>query len=388
LSPGTFIAGYVTDEQGTPIEAAKVEATLARNKEFASSGAVLSEANGFFSVEGLAEGTYTVRVSREEYSDEVKQGVQSGTNDLDVVLQKRGSVSGVVRDWKSHEPITKFQVRVMQRRAGGKRGYLRATRIVKKFDSEDGSYAISNLDPGDYAFTVSARGYADCTSDDVAVVRDYTIRNVDIYMNKGGELIGRVVDESRSPIKGARIVLNDNHYQDNPLSQVFSAMAGPKGASPKKRAVTESDGTFHMKLIVPGKYQVAVSHEDFNGIAVNDVVVLLGEGATAPMEDLVLLKGAGLTGRVYDASGGPVPGATIVATHSTASIRQVTTDKEGCYVFHHLTPGDYTVSCQVTRMNDQDIGNIFKQLLISEKSKVKIFLEEGRDHVADIHLIE
>jgi len=61
LTEGTFVAGYVVDEQGRSIESARVEAILVRNQNFSSTGTMLSEGNGFFSVEGLAKGTYTLR---------------------------------------------------------------------------------------------------------------------------------------------------------------------------------------------------------------------------------------------------------------------------------------------------------------------------------------
>jgi protocatechuate 3,4-dioxygenase beta subunit len=388
LTKGSFISGYVSDENGVFIEGAKIEATLVKNKDFSSSGTVLSEKNGFFSVEGLAEGSYTVRVSKEEYSDEVQSGIKAGTNSMEVILKKRGGVAGVVRDWKTQEPVKEFQMRVMRRRAGGDKGPLRATRIIKKFKTEDGAYRIADLDPGHYALIVSAEGYADCTSDDVTVVRDYLIQNVDIYMNQGGEIRGRVVDGSGSPVEGATVLLNDNNFQDNPLYHIFSAMAGPSNAPEKKKTRTAADGTFYLELIVPGAYQVAVEHEDYSTAAVNDVVVTLGQETAPPSGDVVLMRGAKLFGTVRDASGRPVPGATIVVTSSEAYMKQTVTDKKGEYLVRHLTPGEYTVSCQLNRLKGKDLGNVFKRLMIAEKSKVSVFLEEGGEHKADIHLIE
>jgi len=94
LSPGSSIAGFVLQETGAPVEGASVEATLIRNKEFASSGTVLSGAGGAFRVQGLAEGYYVVRVSMEGFSDEVMQSVQTGTADLEVLMKRRGGVGG------------------------------------------------------------------------------------------------------------------------------------------------------------------------------------------------------------------------------------------------------------------------------------------------------
>lgn len=388
LNVGSFISGMVLDTNGTPLDAVQVEATLVQNKEFTCSGTVLSGENGSFQIQGLAEGSYVVRASKKEYSDDVKQGVQTGTVNVEMVLSPRGGVSGVVRDWETLEPITKFEVRVLKGKRGGEGQPPRPTKIVEKFEDKEGRYAIEDLDPGAYSFEVSADGYADCHSDEVSVVRDYTINNVDIYMNKGGDLTGRVVDKGGEPISGVKVALNDNKFQDNPLFHIFSAMAGPEGERKKKSVFTRADGTFHLKLIVPGTYQLALSHDEYTTEAINDVQILLGEGVTPSMGDLVMTEGARVFGTVRDGSGALVPGATVVITSTTANMKQTTTDKKGFYSAQHLIPGEYTISVQVNRLKGKDLSNVFTRLMIAEKSKVTVYLEEGSDFEANVNLVE
>lgn len=388
LEPGVSISGYVIAEDRSPIAGARIEGTRVRNKDYSSFGLVMSEEDGSFNLQGLAEGAYVVTASKEEYSDEVKQGVQAGETQVELVLKPRGGVSGNVLDWKTHSPLTQFKIRVLKGRETGKGRPNRPTKIVKEFKSPDGAYTISNLDPGTYSFQVTAKGYADSSSEDISVVRDYTIDNVDIYMNTGGEISGRVVDAKGAGLKGVKVVLNENNFQDNPLFQIFSAMSGPDGSKKKKRIVTDETGRFHMKLIVPGTYQVAFTHPDYSEEAVNDVEVLLGEGATLPLPDVVMQRGCKLFGTVFDTNKQPVQAATVVITQSNAFMKQTTTNKQGKYAFSHLSPGEYLVSVQITRMKGKGIDNIFQRLLIAEKSKITVFLEDGEDEEADINLIE
>ncbi|MBI4454837.1 MAG: carboxypeptidase regulatory-like domain-containing protein [Acidobacteria bacterium] len=48
-------------------------------------------------------------------------------------------------------------------------------------------------------------------------------------------------------------------------------------------------------------------------------------------------------GRVFDLTGGVIPGATVTVTDSRGNTRTLTTDETGAYVFRGLAPGRYTV---------------------------------------------
>jgi hypothetical protein len=312
----------------------------------------------------------------------VKQSVPSGRTDLRLVLKRRGGVSGVVLDWETRKPIPKFQIRAML----GRKGRPQRVQTVKSFNSKDGFYRLEDLEPGHYNLVVSADKYADSSSDDVTVTRDYEIENVDIYMNKGGNLSGIVVDKKGAPLGGVTVTLNPNKFQDSPLIQIFSAMAGPNNQKKTKRTKTKPDGTFRLSLIVPGTYQVAFSHPNYSPKAVNDIDVILSNDS--PMGSIVLTEGASVTGTVRDANGAAVPGAKVVITQENAFMRQDSTDRNGVYSFPHLNPGTYTISVQIDRIQGRSIDNIFKRLMIADKSKKQVFLEEGKKAKADIHLVE
>lgn len=384
LTPGTFISGTCQDGQNMPLEGVKVEATQVQNKDFISMGVAFSQADGSFFIENLAEGKYVVRAAKEGYSEDVKQHIPGGRSDLNLVLKTRGGVSGTVRDWKTQEPIRKFKITTMMSR-GGTRPPKRQ-KINESFNDKEGFYSITDLDPGTYTFQVSADGYANTTSDEVTVVRDYTINNVDIYMNRGGEISGSLVNKSGQPLKNVKVTLNENNFQDNPFYQVFAALGGPKGREKKKNTFTNGQGKFQMDLIVPGTYQVAFEHEDYTGKAINDVEVLMGQNTA--LGQIMLTEGAKVYGTVYTAARKPIPGATVVITQSSAFMRQATTNKDGVYVFGHLQPGEYDITIQVDRVMGKSFGDIFNMLRIARDSKITVYVEEGREEKADIHLVE
>jgi hypothetical protein len=337
-------------------------------------------------VEGLAEGKYVVRASKKGYSDDVEQAVESGRSDLMLQLEVRGGVSGFVRDLNTKKPVTEFSVRAFKVIKGRT---PQRTKIMEKFKSKEGAYTLIDLEPGEYTFVATADGYADCSSERITVVRDYQQDNVDIHMHKGGVITGRVVNAAREPIPGVKVTLNDNQFQDSPFQQLFSAMAGGEGGAKKKKTFTKADGTFRLELIVPDTYQVAFSHEDYSPKAINDVKVLLGEEVTPSSPGGIMLTvGAKIHGFVRDTSQKPVPGMKVLITRKDGFMTQTNANKEGYYVFGHLNPGEYEVRIDVERIRGKPISNPFTRLIIGQKSKVSVFLEEGGEQKVDLLLTE
>jgi protocatechuate 3,4-dioxygenase beta subunit len=386
LTAGTFISGYVTDGVGTPMGDVKVEATMVHNKEYSSSGISFSQPDGTFMVDGLVKGTYVVRASKVEFSDDVKQGIESEASDVKMMLHPRGGVSGHVFDEVTGKPLTQFKVETYQTMRGRP---SRRIKVKEEFKSPQGFYRLKDLEPGMYSFTVSADGYANCTSDEVAVVREYELDNVDIYMNRGGELTGTVVDPAGDPLPNVKVTLNENNFTDNPFFQLFSAMAGPD-APKRKTVVTNGAGQFHMKLIVPMIYQVAFTHPEYMLTAINDVEVFKGKDATPSMGEIVMSPGSKVTGRVLDVSGEPIQGATVNLASTDSKLpymKQTSTDKKGQYSFNHVIPCEYKISAQIRQLKGKNV-NIFKTLMLSQNTQQIVYLEEGKSLVVDIRLTE
>ena len=92
------ISGVVRDPSGAVIPGAQV---IARNHETGTSVTVLTDAQGFYSLQGLPVDTYDVEINKAGFKRSVQSGLLLSVNDvlkLDVVLelgQRRGEGHGL-----------------------------------------------------------------------------------------------------------------------------------------------------------------------------------------------------------------------------------------------------------------------------------------------------
>ncbi|MFH2003021.1 MAG: carboxypeptidase-like regulatory domain-containing protein [Planctomycetota bacterium] len=386
LTKGRSIAGQVVDQESRPVGSAEIKATLYGGKEYSSFGCARSGPEGDFSVDDLAEGAYTVRITCEGYTEVVKSKITAGTQGLEVVLKKRGGVSGLVMDGQSRAPVNDFRIRVMERNRVGNKETMMPTRTVKEFKTKDGRYSIENLDPGSCFLLVSSSGYADCLSSEVVIARDQVKENVDIYMNQGGDLRGRVVNGAGAPVQGAKITLSDSAEQDDPFSRALGAMMNSTIERSKKTTVTDETGSFLLTLITPGRYGINATHPDYARGSPRSVNVEPGAGATPQMEDMVLTEGARVFGRVLDNKKNPVSSAIVAITNSKGFMERTTTEADGSYQFRHLKAGEYTVFWQINTSENRDIESLFKNLQNVEGTKTTLVVREGGEERVDIYL--
>src|SRR5215472_460026 len=95
--------------------------------------------------------------------------------------------------------------------------------------------------------------------------------------------------------------------------------------------------------------------------------LLWGQGAAA---------GGTITGRVTDATGGVVPGASVTITDaSTKSVKTATTNKEGLFVFVNLAPATYDVG--VSKQGFKEATVVGQELIIGQALTVNVTLEVG-----------
>jgi protocatechuate 3,4-dioxygenase beta subunit len=122
----------------------------------------------------------------------------------------------------------------------------------------------------------------------------------------------------------------------------------------------KSDGSFEMKTVPGGTYRLAITSnsnnlQDYFTKAVNLDGKDVGDsgfvvsGGNYSLEVVVSAAGATIEGKVVDAKGQPVPGATVVGAPNGESRKrfdlygQETTDPQGHFTLRGLNPGEYTV---------------------------------------------
>jgi|GEM_PF-2142648 len=387
LGPGMTIAGKIQGPDAMPVPGATVRAYRVRAKKHSSQGTTESDGQGQFTIDDLAEGMYVVRVTCDGFSAGARQRIRAGDTQVVIKLQVQGAAAGVIRDEKSGSPVSSFTVNLFKFRPG-KPNYK--TGITEEFQNPDGIFELKNLDPDNYMLEVTAKNYAKCTSAKFTVVRGEVTAGVDVFMNKGGIVTGRVVDSAGESLRGVEVSLRFNNYVDVDLFGFFSRAADPLELGDSgARAVTDGSGSFTKRLITPGTYQVFFKHPRFTEKGVNDITIFQGEEAATDLGVIQMAKGGIIEGRTLDQSGSMLPGALVVLSREDeGSQRQIISDKDAFFRFDHLKPGKYALTIQADPMSgDQDL-NIFQSLFSAEKSKVQIYLDEGETEEVVVRYVQ
>ncbi len=304
-----------------------------------------------------------------------------------IKLQPQGSVAGIVRDQKTGNPVKNFSVEVFRDRPGKPQF---TTGVKQAFQSPDGTFQADNIDPGTYVVQVSAAGYAKCSSDAFRVDRGSVKEGVDVFLNEGGILRGRVLDSRGQPLKGVEVTLRFNKFVDVDIFGFMSQGGGINSQGDSgTRSVTDGKGNFAKNLITPGTYQVYFRHHAHTSMALDDIEVFEGKGAAVDLGTIRMTAGGTIKGKTLDPGGVEMPGAVVVLSRDNGFQKQVISDKDACFEFKHLEPGQYSVTIQADPMGGaaEEDFNIFSQLFAAEKTKVNISLSEGRVESIVVRLV-
>jgi protocatechuate 3,4-dioxygenase beta subunit len=201
--------------------------------------------------------------------------------------------------------------------------------------AEDGSFRVDGVDPGTYRVTARARGYAAAEAYPVAVREDAPDPDLDLTLERGWIMRGRLVDPAGKGVGGALVV-------------VAPAGAAESGYLP---AQTDASGAFRITAPPDGPISVAAISPRF-APAVQTGVEMPPDGSPG---DIVLQAGPGgtLRVRVVRRNGDPVPGqkiayqpvplfpgSDVVLDRNPAK----TTDGDGITRIPLLYPGTYVLS--------------------------------------------
>ncbi len=166
LSAGGGITGRVTDEAGAPIANAKVRAI---DPDTHARGGARTDEDGNYSISGLKTGSYLVNANAPGYLPQFYNGAAdrdsatrvavtegSTTSGIDFALSNGGSISGVVSDEETGEPLAGRVVI-----AGSTETTVGFALHRRARTDEAGRYTITGLTSGSYIVGVpGGHGYA------------------------------------------------------------------------------------------------------------------------------------------------------------------------------------------------------------------------------------
>ncbi|HUS64175.1 MAG TPA: carboxypeptidase-like regulatory domain-containing protein, partial [Kofleriaceae bacterium] len=197
--------------------------------------------------------------------------------------------------------------------------------LVSRFTTAaDGTYRVAGLAPGRYRVAATHPDFADGTTPLLDMALGQERAGVDILLSSGVTLVGQVTDDRGAAVAGATVQARAR-----------------EGAAPR-HAITGPDGRYSLGPLA-GRVQVQVSAAGF-GTAARDVVAATGRTPVTREEHFILSRAdAALEGRITDATGFAVRGATVRVAGGPATAAPAQTDDAGRFRVPGLPVGRYVL---------------------------------------------
>lgn len=311
LTPGAVLAGRVLSPAGQPVPGAEVSLLPegSATVSLLSVGAVLSDEQGRYRLEGISPGTHAVRAEHEEYRPVQRRlDVQAGANTLDLTLEPGAALSGRVVD-PLGAPVAGARVFLRPRSDESPRG------LPDDTSGPDGSFTLPGLADGTYRLLAEREGFARSREGQEVVVAGRSVTGIEIQLTPGGAIVGQLLG-----------------LDFTELSQVqVRTDAGQTGR-------ILPDGSYRIDDVEPGQQRVVAALS--GGSRQAEGQVALEPGASEARLDLDFGKGLKLTGRVLR-NGEPLAGEGVLLSGTERAGRWGDTDLEGRFRFEGLDAGRY-----------------------------------------------
>lgn len=379
LRTGKAIAGRVVDERGVGVAAAKVGA---KRKElldgmaierFVAEEATSSDANGWFTLAGLADDTVTVSAFGKEHTTATAAGVAVGTMDVVLRVERLGAIEGVLVG-ADGAPIAGSEVAL----GGG----LGEANFVDGDDMElslaptrrnqqartgaDGAFRLEGVSPGTVTVRATGKGHRPARVDGVKVIAAQTTSGVRLVADRGAVARVRVVDAAGAPVAGAKVravrpaarepgveLGGGNVAVTMRATSVAVGDDGPDleilGDGSLAAGTTDADGRCELAGLPAGEAEFTAKHKDHADAAPTTVVL----PASGGVDVALALRVPGFVAvTVLGPDGKPVGSAEVLVTpaegeddifasdEARGRIR-LTTDAEGKATSPALAPGAY-----------------------------------------------
>ncbi len=301
---GIHLAGVVVDGAGAPVAGAQVSAepetgvlapsrpapaatsrdagaaAAARDAGAAPDAgvAIATGADGRFVVPGLAAGRYRVRVTGAGLLAAELRMIEVPADDLRIVVARRVSISGTVSD--GGKPVGNASVGIRGDAIGG-------TLEVKT--ARDGQFAVPDLPEGRYQ-VFAWQGPLAARAVRVARLGAGPFAPVELRLEAATIVVGRIIDRAEGTGLVAAVELRPVDDDQAP-----------------RYARSTDDGVFRIEGVPTGRWIADAFAPGY--LSPGGVELDAGQG----VPELALVRGGTIEGRVLDAEGHPVEGATVRA---------------------------------------------------------------------------
>jgi hypothetical protein len=293
-----------------------------------------SDADGLFNLAPLPEGEpLEVTVQHADYTAAQVSGVTPPLEEpLRIELGRGTRVFGHVLG-ADGSPVEKAAVEAMITRTEMDAPYGDPKEAAV---GTDGSYELRGIAAGTVTLTAHAPGFVDARVTDLAVAGGAELGPVEIRLERGATVAGRVTAADGSPAPETLVLVTPSQTPDDPWR-----------GSATRHARADALGEFAVRNVPTGPATVQARNNRL-GDASEALEVRPGENQL----HLTLSSRGQVRGRVVGADGRPI--ATAMAQLESSFTLGQGVSPDGSFVFHGIAPGEYRLTASAPGLRPAD----------------------------------
>lgn len=319
---GGSLSGKVTVNGVTDYSGVTVLAENENGKKYFG----IANSNGEFSWDKVSPGTYKITANLAGYKSvsvsDVIVSLGSTVNEIQLMISEKATYT-----------ITGKVLREGMDSGFEGTSVVADNALNKSFSKTaitgiDGTYILSELEPGDYMITISREGYITDNSNYVSVGTSAIEVIPDVILkNSLGSVKGTVQLESALEHEGIDILLKSEKSDKT------------------YNTVTDTLGRFSISGIAPGTWRIQATKSGYNTVISDSFSVNAGNTAEVPVMELKISHRS-IYGTVLLEGRTDATGVRITATNvnKTNEIYSALSNKDGVYALSGMTPGEYILS--------------------------------------------
>jgi len=365
------IAGIVVDEKGAPVPEVQVNAfpdilggASAEGLALAGLSSTTTDGGGAFVISGLPDGAYRLRAARARpgWGDWGQGGTEAkpGDKDVKIVLPAPGELKGkVVIAGKTDGNIpTIASVQV---------GQNPPTPVTK------GEFTVRGVIPGSYDVTFRGLEFAQLQKRDVKIEPGKTTDLGTVTVQRGRQLVGKVVDATGKPVSGARVrvgeMLFSGNDDDTNRNEGLEELYGMRSAS------SDQAGEFVINGVSSKATSMLAEHPDLGRSAATQIPA----GADDVPAITLALRGYGSISGVVTMKGKPIAKVNVGASAKGGGATAVfaMTDDEGKYTIAKVAEGEQVVQAMKTGMMEMKTGKTTAVVVAGQQVTANIEIPVG-----------
>lgn len=317
-----------------------------------------TDADGRFTIRGLGDGPYVVEASKgtDPWRYARAAGVRTGAEPLTLELEPTPVLHGRVVDG-SGAPIEEFRVEVAPSSLAG---FLTDRDESRSFSSPDGTWRMPGIGHGQWQLYVAAPERAFAGPVPASRPGDGDEELV-VTLLEGATVRGVVRDEDGNPLAGARVA-HDMEFGDMLIDML--------GEGPSIATLTEADGSFELRLLIPGDVSLVASLRGYTDSA--PLAFELAEGEVREGIELTVSSGGAIDGLILGDDREPIAGM-LVQLQEIGLADQIflRSADDGTFFVDQLVPGTWQVIGVPETYQSGQAGAAALQGLIIETATVR-----------------